>query len=56
LPIFENCDSTFFNCAGFSSTCLPVYVIFIRLPLALLYPEKEKWARGFGNGPRMNAY
>src|SRR6185369_10049528 len=31
-PIFANCASSFFNWAGASSTCLPVYVIFMVLP------------------------
>jgi hypothetical protein len=32
----ENSASNFFSWAGFSSTCLPVYVIFIVGPLPLL--------------------
>src|ERR1035437_8423718 len=30
LPILANRASSFFNCAGASSTCLPVYVIFMK--------------------------
>src|SRR5579863_1537378 len=32
LPILANCACSFFNCAGASSTCLPVYVIFMGSP------------------------
>src|ERR1035437_3730558 len=30
LPILANRASSFFNCAGASSTCLPVYAIFMK--------------------------